>query len=59
MSQLKLNMKDLIKPDEHEIKAALLAGDYIICCSLSDPSDLGTNVLENVTTLKESIPEKC
>jgi hypothetical protein len=58
MSKLELSAKDLIEPDANELKTSLLAGDYIICCSMSDPTDLETIVLENVIALKDSIPGK-
>ena len=56
MSQLYLKPQYLIEPEAQTLKAALLAGDYIICCSMSDPSDISTIVLESVICVKQSIP---
>ncbi len=56
MSKLLLRAEDLIDSEAEAVKKALLAGDYIICCTMAEPGNLQSAVLENVTCLKETIP---
>lgn len=56
MSQLMLYKNSLLKPDEGVIKNALLSGDYIICCTLREPPDIRSLIIETVTCIKQAIP---